>query len=209
MLRLTHTQVAQGPLLINDIDPRSAHKTASRLVGDPDKYNRDGNGLSGPDTSTKPGINYPKQRCYIPRRKIGDTTVAGYIDVAESDAVLMSQARGTIKGLQTAGHLTVTSFLAADVAAPTLATADLDTPGVGDLTLTGTNFTSLAPDITTVFITGAITFTFTAAQIITGGGTVAATSIFIPAAMIPGAVITTVFAQVKADNQLTATVALT
>lgn len=209
MLRLTHTQVAQGGLLVNDIDDRLANKTAKRLVGAPKRYQRDGNSQLGTDHSQSPGVNFDKQRCYIPRRKIGDTTVAGYIDVAESDRVLMSQARGTIKGLQTAGHLTVTSFVAADIAAPTLATADLGTPGVGDVTLTGTNFTSLAPDITTVFFTGTGAITLTAAQIITGGGTVTATSIFIPAALVPGLALVTSFAQVKADNQLTAVVVLT
>jgi hypothetical protein len=186
MLRLTHTQVAQGALLINDIDPRMAHKTAGHSLGDPKRYRRDGNSLSGPDASTRPDENWPKQKCYVPRVKAGDSSVAGYIDILESDAVLMSQARGTIKGLQTAGHLTVTSFLASDVVAPVLSTADLDTPGAGDLTLT-----------------------LTQAQIITGGGTVGATSIFIPAALIPGAVITTVSARVKADNQLSAVVVLT
>jgi hypothetical protein len=209
MLRLTHTQVAQGALLINDIDPRMAHKTAGHSLGDPKRYRRDGNSLSGPDASTRPDENWPKQKCYVPRVKAGDSSVAGYIDILESDAVLMSQARGTIKGLQTAGHLTVTSFLASDVVAPVLSTADLDTPGAGDLTLTGTGFTSLAPDITTVYLTGAVTITLTQAQIITGGGTVGATSIFIPAALIPGAVITTVSARVKADNQLSAVVVLT
>lgn len=209
MLRLTHTQVAQGGLLVSDIDDGLPHRTAKRGTGDPKKYERDGNSLGNSNTSVKPGVNYLKQKCYVPRRKLTDTTIAGYIDVAETDRVLMSQAKGVIKGLQGAGHLTVTSFLPTDVTAPVLTTSDLDTPGVGDLTLTGTGLTSLAPDITTVYITGTVTFTFTQAQIIAGGGTVAATSIFIPAAMIPLAVITTTFAQVKADNQLSAVVALT
>jgi len=209
MLRLTHTQVAQGPLLINDIDPRTAHKTAKRLEGDPKKYNRDGNGLSGPDTSTKPGVNYPKQKCYVPRTKPGDATVAGYIDILESDAVLMSQSRGTIKGLQTAGHLTVTSFTTADVAAPVLTTADLDTPGAGDLRLTGTGFLSLAPNTTTVYLTGTGAITLTQAQILGGLGTITDTQIDIPAALIPGVAVTVTSAQVKADDQLSAVVALT
>lgn len=209
MLRLTHTQVAQGALYIPDIDGGLPRRTARRGIGDPKKYERDGNVLSGPDKSTKPGINYNKQKCYVPRTKPGEPTIAGYIDIKESDPVLMSQARGTIKGLQTAGHLTVTSFIPTDIAAPTLATADLDTPGLGDLTITGTNLTSLAPDITTVILTGTGAITLTQAQIVTGGGSVGATSIVIPAALIPGVAVTTTSAQVRADGQLSAVVALT
>jgi len=209
MLRLTHTQAAQGPLLINDIDARIANRTAHRLMGDPNKYNKDGNVLSGPDASTKPGVNYPKTQCYVPRTKPGDATIAGYIDIAETDAVLMSQSRGTIKGLQTAGHLTVTSFTAADVVAPVLTTADLDTPGAGDLRLTGTGFLSLSPNTTTVYLTGDGAVTLTQAQILGGSGSITDTQIDIPAALIPGAATTTTSAQVKADDQLSAVVALT
>lgn len=209
MLRLTHTQVAQGPHIIPDIDDGLPNKTAKRLAGHPKKYNMDGSVPSGPDKSTKPGVNNLKQKCYVPRVKATDTTVAGYIDLTETDRVLMSQYRGTIKGLQTAGHLTVTSFLPSDIVAPVLTTADLDTPTTGILTLTGTGFTSLAPEITTVIITGTGAKTLTATQITTGGGTVSATSIVIPAALIPGVVVTATSAQVRADAQLSAVVALT
>jgi len=209
MLRLTHTQVAQSALYIPDIDSGLPRRTARRGIGDPKRYETDGSVLSGSDRSTKPGINYNKQKCYVPRVKPGETSIAGYIDIVESDAVLMSQSRGTIKGLQTAGHLTVTSFVSTDVAAPTLTLADFGAPGVADLTLTGTNFTSLAPDITTVIITGTGAVTLTQAQIIAGGGSVAATSIVIPAALVPGINVTVSSAQVRADGQLSAVVVMT
>lgn len=209
MLRLTHTQVAQGVLYIPDIDDGLPRQTAKRGVGAPKRYQRDGSGLSGPDSSTQAAVNNGKQKCYVPRVKAGEPTIAGYIDVKESDRVLMSQSRGTIKGLQTAGHLTVTSFIPSDVLAPVLTTADLDTPGAGDLTITGTNLTSLAPDITSVILTGTGAKTLTQSQIITGGGSVSATSIVIPAALIPGAAVATTSAQVRADGQLSAVVALT
>jgi hypothetical protein len=209
MLRLIHTQVAQGGLLISDIDDGLPRRTAKRGTGDPKKYERDGNDPGGVDTSVKPDVNFLKQKCYLPRRKIGDTSIAGYIDLAESDRVLMSQAKGVINGLRVAGHLTVTSFIPSDLATPVLTTSDLGNPGPGDLTLIGTGFASLAPDITTVYITGTVTFTFTQAQIIAGLGTVSDTAIFIPAAMIPGAVLVTTFAQVKADNKLSAVVVMT
>ena len=209
MLRITHAQTVQGPLYISDIDDGLPRQTAKDGVGDPKRYQRDGSGLSGPDKSTMAAVNNAKQRCYVPRTKATDATIAGYIDLVESDRVLMSQAKGVIHGLSTAGLLTVTSFTSADVAAPTLATADLGTPGVGDITLTGTNMTSLAPNITTVIITGTGAVTLTQAQIITGGGTVSATSIVIPAALVPGVALTTSSAQVRADDQLSAVVVLT
>jgi hypothetical protein len=208
MLRITHTQVAQGRHTIPDIDDGIPHQTAKRGTGDPKRYQRDGSGLSGPGKSTKPGVNYLKQPCYVPRAKVGETTVAGYIDLKETDRVLLSQAKGCIKGLQAAGHVTVTSFVASDVLAPTVASAVLDDPGVGDLTVTGTNLTSLAPDITTVTLTGFGAKTLTQSQITTGGGTITATAIVIPAALVPGIATSTTSVQVRADAQLSAVVAV-
>jgi hypothetical protein len=196
MLRLTHTQVATGGLLINDIDDGLPNKTAKRGVGDPKTYQRDGY------------ANAPKQPCYVPRAKLTDATVAGYIDLVETDRVLLSQQKGTIAGFVRAGLLTVTSFASTVLAAPVLTSATLDTPGAGDLTIVGTGLTSLAPEITTVILTGDIELTLTQAQIVSGGGSVGATSIVIPAALIPGAAATTTSAQVRADAQLSAVSAL-
>jgi hypothetical protein len=209
MLRITHTQVAIGPHLITDIDDGLTRQTAKRGTGDPKRSQRDGSVLSGPDKSTKPGVNYLKQKCYLPRVKAGETSVAGYIDLKETDRVLMSQGKGCINGLRVAGHITVTSFTAADVAAPTVATAQTDVPGAGDLTITGTNLTSLAPDITSVVITGTGAKTLTQSQITTGGGTVSATSIVILAALIPGVDATVSSVQVRADAQLSSVVVVT
>jgi len=209
MLRITHNQTVQGALLLNDINDGLPRQTAKRGVGDPKRYVRDGNSLSGPDKSTKPGVNFNKQKVYVPRTKAGDATVAGYIDLKEGDRVLLSQAKGTIHGLQVAGLITVTSFLPTDVVAPVITTADLDTPSSGDLTITGTGLTSLAPEITTVILTGTGAKTLTQTQITTGGGTVSATSIVIPAALIPGVATSTTSAQVRADAQLSSVVALT
>jgi len=103
----------------------------------------------------------------------------------------------------------VVSFAAADVAAPVLTTATLDDPGAGDITLAGTTFLSVDPDITTVFITGDGAVTLTAAQILAEtGGVVTATSIVIPAALVAGVSTVTSFVQVQANEQLTAVVAV-
>lgn len=199
MLRLIHKQTTAGGLLINDIDDGLPNKTASRMVAGANKYAYQRDGYA----------NKPKQKCYVPRVNPADATQAGYIDLTETDRVLLSYQKGTIAGFVKAGLLDVVSFVAADIATPTLATADLDTPGAGDLTLTGTSLTSFAPNTTSVIITGTGAVTLTQAQILLGGGTITATSIFIPAALVPGVATTASSAQVKADGLLTAVVALT
>lgn len=199
MLRLIHAQTVQGGILVDDIDDGLPNKTAHRLgsSGDPKAYKRDGY------------ANAPKQRSYVPRRKASDTTVAGYLDLNETQSVLLSAKNGKIAGLQRAGLVSIVSLVASDLATPTLATADLDTPGAGDLTLTGTGFLSVAPDITKVTLTGTGAITLTSTQITTGGGTVGNTSIVIPAALIPGVATTTTSALVTADARNSPVVALT
>lgn len=197
MLRIAHTQVAAGSLLINDIDDGLPNKTARRMVAPPTKYERDGY------------AGRTKQKCYVPRVNPSNAAQPGYIDLTESDRVLLSASKGTIAGFVTAGLVTVTSFQPADIAAPVLTLARLGVPGAGQITITGTSMTSVLPDITSVILTGTGAVTLTAAQIVTGGGTVTATSIVIPAALVPGVALTTTSAQIRADGLTSAVVALT
>lgn len=198
MLRLIHNQTVAGAILVDDIDDQLPNKTAHRLgsTADPNAYVRDGY------------ANSPKQKCYVPRTQAaeGFPLVQGYISLNETPRVTLSAGKGKIAGFQAAGYIDVVSLVAADVVAPTLATASIDVPGAGDLTLVGTTFLSVAPDVTTVIITGTGAVTLTAAQITTGGGTVGAASIVIPAALVPGIAAATTSVQVQANEQLTAVV---
>jgi hypothetical protein len=200
MLRLIHNQTVQGAILVDDIDDGLPNKEVHRLgsTADPKAYVRDGY------------ANKPKQACYVPRTQAstGFPLIKGYITLNETPRVVLSDGKGKIAGLRTAGFVTVVSLVASDLAAPVLTLADKDTPGAGDLTLTGTTFLSVAPDVTTVVITGTGAVTLTSAQIITGGGTVGATSIFIPAALVPGIANATSFVKVLANERYTATVAV-
>jgi len=200
MLRLIHNQTVQGAILVDDIDDGLPNKEVHRLgsTADPKAYVRDGY------------ANKPKQSCYVPRTQAstGFPLIQGYITLNETPRVTLSAGKGKIAGLQTAGLVTVVSLVASDLAAPTLTLADKDTPGAGDLTLTGTTFLSVAPDVTTVVITGTGAVTLTSTQIISGGGTVGATSIFIPAALVPGIANATSFVKVLANEVYTATVAV-
>ena len=69
-------------------------------------------------------------------------------------------------------------------AAPAVSTADI--AHLGDLTIIGTGMLSTAPALNSVVITGGGAVTLSASDITTGGGTVGATSIVIPAALVPG-----------------------
>lgn len=186
MLRIQHSGAVLGPILIDDIDDGLPNKTAHRLYGDPKTYARDGY------------ANVVKQRCYI---KPG-----GRIDLHETNRVTLSAAKGKIAGLKAAGFITVATIDPATVVAPKLNTAVLS---AGTLTLNGTTFLSVAPDVTTVTITGSGAKTLTADQIVAGSGTISATKIEIPVALIPGVVVTTSSVKVQANTKYSLPVVVT
>lgn len=201
MLRLIHTQTVTGPLLIDDIDDGLPNKHTHRLgsTADPKAYKRDGY------------ANEPKQACYIPRVKPTNSAVAGYVTLNETERVKLSQSNGKINGFFNAGLINIVSLVAGDLAAPTLVTADLDNPAVGDVTLTGTNFLSVLPEITSVHLFGAGVgdVTLTQAQIIAvPPGAVTNTSIIIDSTLVPGLAVGD-SVTVTADAQTTAAVLVT
>jgi hypothetical protein len=103
-------------------------------------------------------------------------------------------------------------------AAPVITTADKDTPGAGDLRITGTDLGPYGLYTFTVVLTGTGTSSasgqpkrLTQAQIVAGGGSinVGGTIINIPAALVPGIANTTTLARVQVNDMLSAAVALT
>lgn len=199
MLRLIHNQTVTSSLLVDDIDDGLPNKAVHRLgsTGDPKAYDRDGY------------ANSPKQPCYIPQTKPTNPAINGYIDLNETDRVTLSAGKGKIKKLSDAGFITVVSFTAADVVAPAITNADKDTPGAGQVTITGTGFASLAPNTSSVLVTGTGgPLTLTQAAIVGAGGTFTDTSIVIPAALVPGIALATTSVKVLADDQLSNAFAL-
>lgn len=198
MLRIFHSQAVAGAIVIDDIDDGLPNKTPHRLgaTGDPHAYERDGY------------ANKPKQPCYVPRLQATNPSAPGFINLNETPRVVLSAGKGKISKLQSAGLIRVVSIAAEDVATPTLATAELGTPDAGDLTLTGTTFVSIEPDITTVVITGTGAKTLSTTEITAGSGTVSATSIVIPAALIPGVAAGTSSVKVVSNGKSTTVVAL-
>lgn len=193
MLRLIHAQTVTGALVVDDIDDGLPNKTAHRLGSnaDPKAYDRDGY------------ANEPKQPCYVPRTKPTDSTIAGYIDLNQTDRVNLSAGKGKIKKMSDAGLITVVTFVASDLATPVVTTADLGTPSAGAMTITGTGFNSLAPNVSKVTVTGSGAVTLTRTQILAAGGIAAFsdTSIVIPASLLPGVALTTSTVRVVADDK--------
>ncbi len=181
MLRLVHAQTVQGPILVDDLDDGLPNKEVHRLgsSGDPKAYKRDG--YAGAD----------KQPCYVPRVKKTDATVAGYIDLRQTNRVTLSSSKGKISKLVQAGLITTVSFVPTDIATPVVTGAVHGVPGTGDVTITGTGFLSVAPEISTVFVQGAGVgvggITLNRTQILAGaGGAFTDVSIVIDTLLVPG-----------------------
>ncbi len=94
---------------------------------------------------------------------------------------------------------------------PVVTLADKDTPGAGDLRISGTGLLPYGLYSYTVILEGVLTKKLTQAQILAGGGSInsGGTQIDIPAALIPGATLTTTTARVQVNDMLSAAVALT
>lgn len=213
MLRLIHNQTVSGGILLDDIDDGLPNKEVHRLgsLGDPKQYERDGY------------ANKPKQQCYVPYSHTAPngSVVAGFATVQQTNRVTLSQGKGKIfklsstppAGLPGAANyplITVlTGITPAQLVAPVVTAAAHGPP----VSITGTTFLSVAPDITSVTFaqgTGATApapATLTAAQIIAAGGTVSATAISIPALAFTTAPVVnnTVFVTANEQNSNTFT----
>lgn len=217
MLRLIHNQTISGSILVNDIDDGLPNKSARRglvrakvngspvLVAGgklaPASYQRDGSALEQ-DSSTLSGVNYPKQKCYLPLWSIlpggvYSTTIPGYIDLNTSDRVLLSQDHGVIAGLVKAGLISTATVDPTLTVAPAITSA-IVVVSPEALTITGTTFTSVSPDVSSVKIG---TTTLTSTQITTGGGTFTATSIVIPVGLLPTITVGSTYVTVNANNK--------
>lgn len=191
MIRLIHNQTIPGAVLIDDLDDGLPNKEVHRLgtTADPKAIIRDGY------------ANKVKQPCYVPYSHalaIGGT-VAGFIDLQQTEQVTFSSGKGKIAKQSSAlanqglgALISVVSLVAADLTAP-LVTAGA-TVGL-NVQLDGTTFTSVTPNTTTVtFTKGAAATTpspavWTQAAIIAAGGSITATQILIPTAAFVGQVV--------------------
>lgn len=172
-IRLVHNQTTQGPLLLTDVDSGLPNEAF--------------------------GI-YRKQPVYLSYHLkqfnglevVEDTTTAGFVDLVPSDKVKLSCANGVIAGMEAAGLLTVIDIPTGAIDAPTISAATFDSDGDatsgaddGEVVITGTNFTSFAPDTTTVTLDtagGPVTLTWADIDA-DGGSSISSTSIVIAASL--------------------------
>lgn len=213
MLRLIHNQTVTSGILVDDIDDGLPNKEVHRLgsLADPKTYERDGY------------ANKPKQGCYVPYSQAlkGFPTVAGYLNLNQTNRVIFSAGKGKILKLSKAAPgqpgsatfplITVVSLTAAQIVAPAVSASVHGNP----TTVTGTTFLSVQPDVTTVTfaqgtgVSAPAPSTLTSAQIVTAGGTVTGTSISIPASAFTTAPVANNTVVVTANEQNSNTFILT
>jgi hypothetical protein len=103
------------------------------------------------NSDSPPYAQRAKQKIYVPYVNPVDPTVKGYVDMVQSDEVLLAmEPHGTIGGLESDGIVTVTVFSSVLIATPTVTSA---ANALGDTTINGTTYLSLSPDITYVDFT--------------------------------------------------------
>lgn len=141
-IRLVHTQEERGAILITDIDeglPREFLDEERKQ----DVY-----------------VTYNKKRFEKTSEGVvsvvTETEVPGFIDLVESDKVMLSREHGAIAGLSAQGLVDVIEIPTGALNTPTITGAVQDdgqgAAGSGDVVITGTNFESFDPDETVLVL---------------------------------------------------------
>ena len=91
-----------------------------------------------------------KQQVYVPYTNPADSNVPGYSDFTLTDRVLRSANSGVIYKLNQQGIITITIIDSDDTIAPTVTSASYSDPTI---TINGTTFQSVSPDVTYVTFT--------------------------------------------------------
>ena len=193
--------------------------TLARVVNEqtlPQGLSRDGSILldkidkSQGNSENPPYAQVPKQKLYVPYANPANPAVKGYVDLVQTDEVILAlDPDGSIGGLAATvpPAVSITLVNSALVAAPVVTSAASATPGAGDITIGGTTFLSVLPDVTAVYLTdaGGVTQVIDQADF----NTHTATSIVILAAKITGVPAAgwtaRVFANSKLSNLFTVT----
>jgi len=105
------------------------------------------------NSDSPPYAQLPKQTIYVPFVNPLDTAVNGYVDLVQTDEVILAaEADGSIGALAntTPPRVTVLAFDSALIATPTVTNA---VNAVGTTTVTGTTLLSVSPDRTRLRLT--------------------------------------------------------
>jgi hypothetical protein len=180
-VRVIHQQTVRRSILLDKID---------RAQGNSEGYAR-----------------VPKQKLYVPYSNPNDTAVKGYVDLVPTDEVLLSQgSKGTIAGLVSAGRVTSAVVASNLVATPVITNGNT---GGTDVTINGTTFTSVSPDLTYVILTNNVSGasqTIPQSAFTSNNGT---TIVLPDSAVTIGTPAAGWTARVKANSKLSNTVTLT
>ncbi len=156
------------------------------------------------NSENPPYAQNTKQPLYVPYANPLNTAVKGYVDLVQTDEVkLQAESKGSIGALVTAGRLAVAVVASNLLVAPVVTGAPHNLP----LTIAGTTFTSVSPDVTYVELTNASGVK----QIIQAAAftSISATQIVIPGTAITGTPAAgwkvRVFANSKFSNSFTLT----
>ncbi len=91
---------------------------------------------------------------------------------------------------------------------PVVTSATLNSPGAGDVTIAGTGLGSSEKVATSIKLTGVVSKVLSQAFLVHNGGSVSATAIVIPAALIPGATTVTTSVKVQVRQRMSGTTAV-
>lgn len=135
LIRLLHTQSTDGPLLVTDIESGLPNERFGI-------YRK------------QPGVYVPYYRTYFNQDGLVevDRDTAGFVDLVPSDKAVASLDRGVIAKFVEKGFVTATEIPSGALNAPVVTEAEQT--GTGDVTVTGANFVSFAPDTTRVQVAG-------------------------------------------------------
>ncbi len=144
-----------------------------------------------------------KQQVYVPYSNPLDSAVKGYSDLSPTDEVLLAmRPTGSIGGLEAGGYLAVAVVDSTLLTTPTTTNALV---GMTQLTVTGTTYLSVSPDVTYLVVTNlsGVDQTFASSAF----DSIGATTIVIALAAIAGTPTTgwkvSVMANSKVSNQFT------
>jgi hypothetical protein len=177
MLRVIHSQSKVGTVVLSDIEDGCRFNSRHIL-----------------DASKRAAM---KQKVVIPFSDPLFPAQAGYVDLIDTDNVLLSANHGCLSGLATAGLVTIQVFSPTAKSVPAITAASI---AGGNLTITGTYMVSLLPDVSSLVVTGAGARTLTATQVTGGGGTWTDTSVVVPMTMLTGMTSVTSTVAIVADR---------
>lgn len=106
------------------------------------------------NSDSPPYAQNRKQKVYVPYVDATTPAFPGYIDLIQTDNIKLSaeNPKGVLYQLEVRGHIDLFTLQSDLIATPVVSNAVKNTPGAGDVTITGTTFLSVSPTLTSVLV---------------------------------------------------------